>query len=374
MKSRYALIALFFLAAPAVSFAQAELVPDVMHFDKAKVLEVMNEVTEEIEGTGTAAQRQTLRAEILDGERRGQIVTFENDYVQLRVGEVFYLRHTSNPLDATDYYSVADPYRLDTLLGLAVVFLILAIIFGGWQGVRGLASLCGSIVLIFYLLIPGILGGFSPILVSIGVASLIIVAGSYITHGFNKTTSAAVIGMVITVVLTGVAAYFVMSAANLTGYSSEELVYLNFNTRGSIDMVGLLFGGIMIGLLGVLYDSAIGQAIAVEELFRAGKHHIDRLQVYKRAIRIGREHIGALINTLAIAYVGAALPLLLLIYSSSSGGVAFILNSELIATEVIRILIGSIGLIAAVPITTLIASYTLSGFAGAGGTAEHHAH
>lgn len=101
---------------------------------------------------------------------------------------------------------------------------------------------------------------------------------------------------------------------------------------------------------------------------------MDRAQVYTRAIRIGREHIGALINTLAIAYVGAALPLLLLIYSSSSGSIAFILNSEIIATEIIRILIGSIGLIAAVPITTLIASYMLAGFAGVGGSGAHHHH
>ncbi|MHB1086229.1 MAG: YibE/F family protein [Minisyncoccota bacterium] len=367
------IIVLIAIALPVVGYAQAELIPDVMTFSKAKVLEISSIKTDEISETDTPTVSQTLKVEVLSGDKKGEIVTFENEFIQLSQGDIFYLRHLSNEIDATEYYSVADPYRLDVLITLAVAFLLLAAIFGGMQGVRGLASLGGSLILIFYLLIPGILQGYSPILVAIGVSSLIIIAGSYITHGFNKTTSAAVLGMIVTVLITGIAAYFVMDAANLSGYASEESAYLNFNTRGAINMVGLLFGGVMIGLLGVLYDSAIGQAIAVEELFRAGKH-MTRLQVYKRAIRMGREHIGALINTLAIAYVGAALPLLLLVSTSSSGSFGFILNSELFATEIIRILIGSIGLILAVPITTLIAAYVLASMEGKGGTATGHSH
>jgi uncharacterized membrane protein len=161
-----------------------------------------------------------------------------------------------------------------------------------------------------------------------------------------------------------------MHAAALSGLATEEEVYLNFDTQGTIDMVGLLFGGIMIGLLGVLYDIAIGQAIAVEELFRAGIH-MTRLQVYTRAIRIGREHIGALVNTLAIAYVGSALPLLLLAQQGTSFGIAYSINSEIFATEIVRILIGSIGLILAVPVTTLIASYILHGRIKAGPANSH---
>ena len=137
-------------------------------------------------------------------------------------------------------------------------------------------------------------------------------------------------------------------------------------------MVGLLFGGIMIGLLGVLYDIAIGQAIAVEELLSAGPH-LSRIDIYKRGIRIGREHIGALVNTLAIAYVGASLPLLLLIQSSTTS-LPFMLNSELFATELIRILIGSIGLILGVPITTFIASYMLHGKGVRSSYSQSHHH
>ena len=350
----FALMALI----PSFSHAQATLTPDTVTIEKAQVTIVSNQQTAPIPGTNTPQQTQTLTAQVQSGVEAGKSITFKNDYTQLAVGDVFYLRHTSNTLDGTDYYSVSDPYRLPVLGILAAVFIFLLIIFGGIQGIRGLASLCGSILLIFFALIPGLLHGLPPLLVALGVASVIIIAGSYITHGFNRTTSAAVIGMIATVIIVGIGAYVAVHAAHLSGYTSEEQVYLNFDTRGTLDMVGLLLGGIMIGLLGVLYDIAIGQAIAVEELFRAGLH-MDRKQIYQRAIRIGREHIGALVNTLAIAYVGAALPLLLLVQSNTYG-LAYVINNELFATEIVRILIGSIGLILAVPITTLIATYMLS--------------
>ncbi len=344
---------------PSVTYAEATLVSDTESFEKAKVIKILDQGTTTVMGTGIIDQTQTIQIEVIDGVNSGKTATFKNDYIQLKQGDIFYVRHQSNHLDSSDYWSVADPYRLDVLLWLAITFVVLIFVFGGIQGVRGLASLIGSFFLIFYLLIPGIYGGYNAILVSIGVASLIIVVGSYITHGFNRTTSAAVLGMITTVIFTGLAAYYVVRTGNLTGYSTDESTYLSLNTRGAISMVGLLFGGIMIGLLGVLYDIAIGQAVAIEELFRAGKH-MTRKEVYKRGIRIGREHIGALVNTLAIAYVGASLPLLLLIQSSTVGTL-FIINSEIFATEIVRILIGSIGLILAVPITTLIASYMLHG-------------
>ena len=344
---------------PLALHAQANLVPDAEVFEKAQVLEVTNQGTSTIPGTDTISPTQTLKIQVLDGVDEGKTVTFKNDYIQLSVGDIFYARHQSNHLDGTDYWSVSDPYRLNVLLGLVITFVALLFLFGGIQGVRGLASLIGSLGIIFYVLIPGLYGGYNAVLVSIGVASLIIVVGSYITHGFNRTTTSAVLGMITTVIITGLGAYYVVHTALLSGYGSEESTFLNLDVRGKIDMVGLLFGGIMIGLLGVLYDIAIGQAIAIEELFSAGKH-LTRKQVYTRAIRIGREHIGALVNTLAIAYVGASLPLILLMQSSTTG-ILFIINNEIFSTEIVRILIGSIGLILGVPITTLIASYMLYG-------------
>lgn len=348
------------LLVPIFSSAQDTItVSGTEIFQKAKVLEVRDQGTMSVVGTATLARVQLLKVEILEGVHKGDIISFENDYIQLEQGDVFYARYQKDLLNGDEYWSVSSPYRLNILFWLTIAFITLIFIFGGIQGVRGLASLIGSLFLIFYILIPGIYGGYNAVAISITVASLIIIVGSYITHGFNRTTSAAVLGMIFTVFITGLVAYYAVYAAHLSGYDSEESVFLNLDTQGTINMIGLLFGGIMIGLLGVLYDIAIGQAIAIEELFRAGKE-LTRKEVYKRGIRIGREHIGALVNTLAIAYVGASLPLLLLIQNSKTG-ILFIINSEIFATEIVRILIGSIGLILAVPITTLIASYMLYG-------------
>ena len=366
-----ALSFLLFVCAPLLSHATT-VVPDTDVYEKAQVIEVVSRGTENIEGTDTSEPTETITVHVLDGPDKGSTARFDNDYVQLNVGDVFYLRHETSSLDGVDAYSVADPYRLNIIFGLAAAFFFLILIFGGKQGLRGFASLCGSFILILYVLLPGILHGYSPVLMAIGVSSLIIVAGSYITHGFNRTTSAAVLGMIATVLITGALGFWAVHAAQLSGYNTDESADLVFSTNGTIDLVGLLFGGIMIGLLGVLYDIAIGQAIAIEELFHAGANWT-RLQVYRRGIRIGREHIGALVNTLAIAYVGASLPLLLLLYTNTAGW-AFTINSEVIATEIIRILIGSIGLILGVPITTLIASYMLSGQVQSSQSNEAHKH
>lgn len=330
-----------------------ELVPDMHVTAKARVLEIVEASERTVAGTETVHPYQTIRVEVLDGPEKGKEVTLENDYVQLDVDDVFYLLHVSNSVDGREYYTVSEPYRLPALIGFTVLFLISVLVFGGVQGIRGLLALAGSFFFIFYMLFPGILNGYSPLLVSIGVSSFIIVLGSYITHGFNKTTTAAVIGMIVTVICTGVLAHVAVDAAHLTGFESEEAVYLNFDTGGSIDFIGLLLGGIMIGLLGVLYDVAIGQAISVEELHRVGPH-VQRRTIYTRAIRMGREHIGALVNTLAIAYVGASLPLLLLFYASTTDPWVLI-NREVFAAEIIRTMVGSVGLVLAVPITTFIA-------------------
>jgi uncharacterized membrane protein len=337
-------------------FSNAEIQKE--YLEKAVVTNATNPHTEVEPWSGIAAPTQTLEVKVLSGPDEGTTTSFMNNYTQVKTGDTIYIRHTTGG-DAPDMWSLSDTYRLPILEGLAVLFLVLILFFGGLPGIRGIASLAGSLVLLFYVLLPGLYAGYSAMLLSVGVASLIIIVGSYITHGFNRTTSAAVLGMILTVFVTGTLAYFVVHMAHLSGFTSEDNAYLNINTGGKIDMVGLLFGGIMIGLLGVLYDIAIGQAVSVEELYRAGKN-FSKAKVYKRGMRIGREHIGALINTLAIAYVGASLPILLL-FKDQTAGIGYIINSERFATEIIRSLIGSIGLVLAVPVTTFIAAHLLYG-------------
>lgn len=344
---------LFFL--PGNVWAQeVQLINDRQEVVLAKVLEVLSQEERNIPGTDTKTQYQTVKVEILEGSLAGQVVEIENDYLDLNQGEKFYVLHTIDWESGKSYFAVQDKYRLPSLLILVLTFIVAVILFGGIQGVRGLLSLIGSLLLIIFVLLPGIIKGISPIFLTITVSSIIIIVGSYITHGFNKTTSSAVVGMITTVLITGFFAYFAVKFTSLSGYESEEAIYLTFNSGGSIDILGLLFGGIMIGLLGALYDAAIGQAVAVDELIKIAPH-VKARKIYERAMRMGREHIGALVDTLAIAYVGAALPLLLLFYQSSAEHYLTTINREIFATEIVRTLVGSIGLILAVPITTFIA-------------------
>jgi uncharacterized membrane protein len=351
---RIVLALLLFL--PGAVSAQ-EFVPDTVVSMKARVLEVISQERREIPGTDTEHLFQTLHVEIVEEPEKGAVVEIQNDFLELEEGDVFYLAHITNPLDGTDRYSVQERYRLPWLLGLLALFIGVVAFFGGRQGIRGLLALVASFAFIAFLLLPGILKGYPPILVSVGVASLIVLIGSYVTHGVSKTTSAAVIGMIATITITGLLAYLALYATALSGFSSDEAIYLNFNTRGTIDFAGLLLGGILIGILGVLYDAAIGQAVAVEELAAVGSS-TSKTEIFRRALRIGREHIGALVNTLAIAYTGASLPLILLLYQTNAD-IGLSINGELIAVELVRILVGSIGVVLTVPVTTAIAVWML---------------
>ena len=369
-----ALPLLLLLVAP---FAEAQtLLQDTITFERAQVVEVVSERQGNIPGTETPATYQTLKLKLLEGPKAGDVITVDNDYLSLRVGESAYVRHAIDGASGRETYAVSEPYRIPALLWLAALFLLCLLVFGGKQGARGLLALAASLFFIVYMLLPGILAGYSPVLVAVGVASLIIIAGSYITHGFNRTTSAAVVGMLATILLTGFIAYVSIHGARLSGYSTEESVTLNFSTQGGLDFVGLLLGSLLIGLLGVLYDAAISQAIAIEELLRAAAHY-SRRELFTRGLRIGREHIGALVNTLAIAYAGISLPLLLLLSTIKTQSIIVTLNQELFATELVRMMVGSIGIILAVPITTVIAVWMLHGKEKTlrhedGGHAHHH--
>lgn len=369
------LFLIFSFLVPSISFG-AEILQDKQEIFRAKVVSIIDEGIEDQDFIDKELFYQTIEAEILDGDEKGQLVTFENDFVKLKEKQRFYILKVTRATDDRVTYVMHNVERLPWIIFFVLMFIGLVILFGGWPGVRGLLALLGGMLLIFYILLPQIVAGASPILVSVVVASLIVVVGSYITHGFNKTTTSAVVGMVITVVITGVLAYISVMATKLTGTDTEEAIYLSLNTFGAIDLRGLLMGGILIGLLGALYDSAIAQSIAVEELWRANPT-LSKRYVLKRALRIGREHIGALVNTLAIAYVGAALPLLVLFSFPAVGNVSstFLINRELFATEIIRTIIGSIGLVLAVPITTSIAVFMLHGTKwDTKDHEDHHAH
>jgi uncharacterized membrane protein len=362
------LFTLFTLCAfsPLQSNAQ-ELIQDTVEIVKAKVVEVVSQEKKEVPGTDVQSVYQTIKAEILEGDKKGEVVTIENDYLVLEKGDKFFLRHSIDGMDGREMYSVRDVDRQGVILGFIILFAVVIIIFSGRQGVRSLISLAGSFFVILYVLVPSLLKGYPPVLTSIAIAAVILFLAIFLTHGFNRESTVAFTGTVMAVILTGVLAYLGVELASLSGFASDEAVYLNFNTRGTLDFAGLLLGGIMIGVLGVLDDIAITQAAVVSELYNSASH-LSRKEIYMKAIRVGREHVGALVNTLALAYTGASLPLLLL-FSTSDSSLGSIINQEIFATEIIRTTVGSIGLILTVPITTLLAVYMLKGYKG-----KHHSH
>lgn len=339
-----------------------ELIQDKTEILKAEVLEVLAQTKEEVEGVGLPTTRQTISIKILEGEQNGKVVTIENDYIILEKGDKFFLYYVVDAVDGRESYSVRDIDRRSVVLFFIGLFIIVVLLFSGKQGVRSLLGLLGSFFVILYVLIPSLLAGYPPILTSIVVATIILFLAIYLTHGFNRISTVAFSGTVIAVIFTGILAYIGVTFAHFTGFATEEAFYLNLNTRGTLDFTGLLLGGIMIGVLGVLDDIAITQSAVVRELYNSAPH-LSKKEVYKKALSVGKDHVGALVNTLALAYTGASLPLLLLFYSSNSLGVS-IINQEIFATEIIRTIVGSIGLILTVPITTLLAVYFLKDYKG----------
>jgi uncharacterized membrane protein len=330
-----------------------EVHQDIKEIVTAEIVEVISESEREIEGTGTQAFVQELRARILSGSKEGELVTFENELIPLKEGDDVYL-HYLKTINGDEYFIFTDFKRHTQLWVLGGLFVMLLLIFSGWHGLRALFSLALSIGAIIFGLVPLMLAGWNPILVSLGVSAVVLAVVLFITHGFNARSAIAFLGTFGAVLVTCAIAWISVSSMRLTGFGSDASVSLNFATRGTLDFGGLLLGSIIIGILGMLDDVSIIQVSVVRQLKRANKT-FDGYQLYSRAIEVGKDHLGSLVNTLALAYVGVSLPLVLL-FVNADAPLALTLNQEVIAAEFVRIIVGSIGLILAVPLTTILAS------------------
>ncbi len=292
----------------------------------------------------------TFSQEVLVRTQNQGNVPLLNDFAPLEKGDKIYIRETVD-VDGV-YYSVYDIDRRQILWIIMGIFSVVVVAFGGRSGVRSLVSLMVSIAVILYVLMPAIASGKSPLVWGMGIAVGLLALVMGITHGLRPKTYAAFLGTSIAVGITAIFAWIATEAASFSGIGSEEAFFLSV-ASASIDMRSLLLTGIIIGMLGVLDDVAITQAAVVMELKKAGVRGVRNL--YAGAMAVGREHVGALINTLVLAYAGASLPLFLLLatYNEPFGALVSI---EIVAVEIVRALVGSIGLILAVPITTILAT------------------
>jgi len=367
--TRYVLVCCL-LVTPFVGSAQ-EVFNEYQATYRGEVLSILEQQYREVPGTGTDTLLQTISIQVLDGPKEGQTLTIENEYLELEPGDKFYFNHNVY-IDGTESYFVTNIDRRDSLLFFFLLFVGTIIAFGGWQGLRSLVALGGSFLAIFYVLLPGLVAGYNPLVLSVAVASAVLFAAIFFTHGFNRESAVAYGGTMLAVFFTGLLAIIAVHQTKLTGFVTDESVFLNFATNGSLDFTGLLLGAIIIGVLGVLDDIAVTQAAVVTELYSSNKSLTARA-VYQKAIRVGREHVGALVNTLVLAYVGASLPLLMYFHLSPLTFWSLV-NSELFATEIIRAIVGSIGLILTVPIVTGLAVYFLRDYVSKHGHSHSHGH
>ncbi len=298
---------------------------------------------------------------LLDGPDRGSTTLIDLPGGAARVrfseGDTVVVAASQGP-DGTTAYAFVDRQRKPVLLWLAVAFAVVVVALGRLRGLAALAGLGASLCVLLAFVLPAMLVGHNPLLVAVVGSAAIAFLALYLAHGFRPATTVALLGTLASLALTAVLALVVTKLAALTGYASEEATFVQL-AQSSIDLRGLVLAGVVIGALGAIDDMTVTQVAAVSELHRVNPR-LRRRALYRSAMRIGRDHVASTVNTLALAYAGASIPLLLLFVLSdqSLGSVA---NGEVVATEIVRTLVGSIGLVSAVPITTWLAVRALPG-------------
>ena len=250
-------------------------------------------------------------------------------------------------------YEVLDLQRTTPLLLLAVLFSLAVVALSRWRGVAALVGLGLSVVVLATFVLPALLAGEPPLAVAVVGSSAIMIVTLYLSHGLSVRTSVALLGTLVSLTITGLLGAYFTRAASFAGLADESAAYLG-SLESGIDVRGLLLAGLVIGALGVLDDVTVTQTAAVWEVARADPD-ASRRGLVSAGLRVGRDHVAATVNTLVLAYAGAALPSLLL-FAVAGQGVVDTVTTELVAQEVVRALVGGLGIVAAVPITTVLAA------------------
>lgn len=313
-------------------------------------------------GAGLAQDTQTLKitAVLADGREVAMEMVDETGNM-FSVGQRVRVAEAVGPDGEASFY-VNDIQRSRPLLILFALFLLAVLAFGRWQGARALVGLALTLGVVAAFVVPAVLAGRDPVLVALSAAVLIMVVTLYLTHGVQPKTTAAVIGTLAALGVTAGLSWLFIQLTSLTGLSSEEARMASLQV-GGLSLQGLLLAGIIIGALGVLDDVTMAQASTVFALRRTDPR-AGFTTLFSEGMSVGRDHVAATINTLFLAYVGASLPLLIL-FSGSPDPLPVILSSEIVAVEIVRTLVGSIGLMASVPATTALAAWLARATVGA---------
>jgi uncharacterized membrane protein len=343
-----------FFASP--SFAQ-KIDSSKQEFFKGVVVKVLEQGQKEV--AQEMVPYQLLEVEI--NEAKGKVVNIEyggdsriNQEQLVKVGsEVIVSKNISGE---TTTYNIYDFYRLPSLLILAGLFFVLIVLIGGLRGFGSVLGMTVSLVTILVFIVPSILRGIDPLMVTIAGSIFILLTSTFLAHGVSKKTIVALIATFISLILTAIFALLAVDFALISGLGNEEFYSLQYGATAIINIKGLFLSAIIISTLGALNDITTSQSATVLELRKANPK-FEAIELFRKGLNVGKEHIASLINTLVLAYAGTSFAVFIfLVLNPLNVPYWVILNNELVSDEIIMIIAGSSGLLLSVPIVTGLAA------------------
>ena len=341
-----------------IAFATSILFVFVLNFTLVQPLNAQSPEELKHKAKITVLNEQEVVVRVLEGkykEREFKVLQFDRNQKEILgidLNDTVFVSINENNKTAF----ILDHFRLWPLILLTMIFIAFVVVIGRRKGFLSLLAMIISFFIIIKAVIPQILLGNNPILISLLASFFIIQFNFYFSHGISQKTTIAVLSTFITLIITGVLSLIFVSLTKLTGFASEEATFLSLQVGQAVDIKALLLSGIIIGAMGVLDDITISQASIVWKLKKANPKY-SRWELFKESMDLGRDHIASLVNTLVLVYAGASLPLFVLFSSSQFGNFIQVVNMEIIATEIVRTLVSSIGIILAVPITSYLSTY-----------------
>jgi len=353
----YFVVALMVLAVTVVLPATGRLdVPrlpvNLGEIQEARVIEVVKDDLRETERGNVRSQFAVVEVPTGRVEIEHVFVEGSAGAFPMRAGDEILVSRTE--FNGEERYFVQERQRRASVWVLSLAFGLLVVAIGGRQGAFSLVALGISFLVIVRFIVPAIYGGWDPVVAAILGSFVIMTASLVIGHGPSNKTWIALGGTAIALALTGGLAVFAVGFTQLSGLGDEDAATLQALVAG-VSARGLLLGGIIIGALGVLDDVTTTQSSTVMEIHRANRA-LGPMQLFARAMNVGRDHIASVTNTLVLAYAGASLPLLMIL-AGQGEPLGILVSYEQLTAEVVRTLVGSMGIVAAVPITTALAAF-----------------
>ena len=344
---------------------QGAPLPSTEETFEAKVIKILDQ-KETAREDGSKIIQQNLLLKGLNGKWKDKEIKFEGiSDIEVASAGIYkvgdkVLAQKSTDIEGKEKYYITDFIRRGYLYLLGVIFCAIIILIGRKKGIKSLLGLVISFFIIIKFILPKILDGSNPLYIGLIGAFFILTIMIYLTEGWKQKSHLSVLSVLISLFITLIFSVLFTKLTRLSGMTQDETVYLIGLTKNAINFQGLLLAGMLIGAIGVLDDVIVSQIEVVKQIKEANPQ-MDSSQVFKAAFKVGNTHLGTMVNTLFLTYAGASLPLLLLFIIKQEPFLSYsqVINNEIIATEIVRTLVGSIGVALSMPIATLLGAYWL---------------